>query len=254
MVYFLFVDRYSIESILLLKTKCVSFIFVRFSLKDYFLSFILNASLYKNLKCFFILDDLFFSFFSKKDTCGVVIFLENIYLQEKMKNLLLLYKFFFKKNNFFCVIIHNLQNSYNIGSCIRTASAVGSMALFITGYYTCGLTRYAVRSSCGSVFLLPIFEIKNLTVLVTFLCSYGIRVINICIKGEEVIYFQKFTQRVVFLFCSEGFGLFSLSLSECGNFSSVSIPMFGKLNSLNVSCSVSVVLFELVRQRFFNFL
>jgi tRNA G18 (ribose-2'-O)-methylase SpoU len=72
------------------------------------------------------------------------------------------------KNPFF-IILDNLQDSYNVGSCIRTADSAGATAVIISGTATCGLSEAAIKSSCGAIRNIPVITVKSIKKVILFL-------------------------------------------------------------------------------------
>lgn len=153
------------------------------------------------------------------------------------------------KNPFF-IILDNLQDSYNIGSCIRTANSVGATAVIISGVSTCGLNEHVVKSSCGAVKDIPVILVKNIKKVLIVLRCYNIWLFGAVIDGPTTLYNTCFKRGFALIFGFEGSGLSVVVRRQCDCL--VSIPMFGNINSLNVACCTSIFLYEVVRQRFFS--
>ncbi len=250
MSYFIVFDKHSVKTTLLFKKSNIVFIFIS-TINCSLLNFILGVSLYKEVVCFFVSKRVFSLFFSNKKHFNVIVFLKSIEFKRKFEVLYVLYKVLFKSENFFGLILHNLQNSSNVGACIRSAVSFGVSILFISGNFSCGLTTYTVRSSCGGFFFIYMFRINVLLSLINFFHKYYIFVIGVVVGDGKTIFLQNFNKKLFFLFGTEISGISSLMKKRC--FDLISIPMLGRLNSLNVSCAVSIVLYETIRQRFFNF-
>lgn len=248
MVYFLFYDKYNIKSILLLEKFKIDSIFVCIK-KKWILNFILDISLYKNFSCFFLSKKLFFSFFSKKNNIGVVIFLKNNFLFKK-DILFFLYKLLNCKD-FSCIVLHNLQNSFNFGSCFRSIAAVGISIVFISGNLSCPITYYSVKNSCGSICFLLIFRIINIITILNFLFKFNVFILSIVQNAKKTLYSNIYVKKIAFIFGSEYNGLSKFVINRCSE--CISVPMLSFINSLNVSCTLSIILYEVVRQRFFIF-
>jgi 23S rRNA (guanosine2251-2'-O)-methyltransferase len=153
------------------------------------------------------------------------------------------------KNPFF-IILDNLQDSYNIGSCIRTADSAGATAVIISGTTTCGLSEHVVKNSCMAIRNIPVLTIKNIGKVILFLRYYNILLYGAVVDGPTTLYNTCFRRGFALIFGFEGYGLGIAVKRKCDDL--VSIPMFGSTNSLNGACCASIFLYEAVRQRFFH--
>lgn len=153
------------------------------------------------------------------------------------------------KNPIF-VILHNLQDPYNLGSAIRTADSAGATALIVTGENTCGIHSRVCTYSCGAIKKLPTIHIKSIKTVLHFLRENRIIVYGTVLDSYEILYKRDFTGGIACIFGTEGSGLNSVVKKYCDVL--LSIPMLGHTNSINVSCSISVFLYEIIRQRFFS--
>jgi TrmH family RNA methyltransferase len=140
------------------------------------------------------------------------------------------------------VLLENIQDPGNLGSIIRTAAAAGIDAVFLSKGCAEAWSPKALRAGMGAHFVLAIHEQQELTqVAKGFDAAVATR-----LDGTQSLYEVDLAGSVAFVFGNEGAGL-SPELSACATHQ-VTIPMPGKVESLNVAAAVAVCLFERVRQ------
>jgi 23S rRNA (guanosine2251-2'-O)-methyltransferase len=145
------------------------------------------------------------------------------------------------------VVLDEVEDPRNLGAIIRTAYGAGSQAVVITKHHSAGLSEAVAKASAGSVEYLPVARVANLASFLIRLKEQDIQVIGVE-PGAAIPYCDySYQGPLAIVFGSEGKGLRRLTRERCDSL--VSIPMRGKLNSLNVSVAVGIVLFEVLRQR-----
>ena len=96
---------------------------------------------------------------------------------------------------------------------------------------------------------MPVCKVESLNYVCKLLKKSGLKIISCTEKGEEVVYNLDYNCPLAVIFGSEKNGI-SKSLLELSDHR-IKIPMYGKIDSLNVSNSTSVILYEIIRQRLF---
>lgn len=144
------------------------------------------------------------------------------------------------------VIADGLTDPYNLGALIRCAEGVGAHGLIIPRRRAVGLTALVAKSSAGAMEHLAIAKVSNLDQTVMALQKQGIWVYA-AEAGGQAYYDVDFSGPCALIFGSEGDGV-SRILKERSD-GIVSIPMYGRVNSFNVSTAAAVVLSEAVRCR-----
>ena len=134
------------------------------------------------------------------------------------------------------VVCDELSDPHNLGAVIRTADAAGAHGVIIPKRRSAGLTAVVAKTSAGAVAHVPVARVANLPSLLKELKEEGVWVFGTALKGPAAI-----------VIGSEGEGMGRLVTENCDF--TVSIPMFGKINSLNASAAAAVLLYEAVRQR-----
>ena len=145
------------------------------------------------------------------------------------------------------VVCDELSDPHNLGAVIRTAEAAGAHGVIIPKRRSAGLTAIVAKTSAGAVSHLPVARVPNLTSLLKELKEEGLWVYGTAAEGTTSLYNADLKGPTVIIIGSEGDGMGRLVREQCDFL--VSIPMRGKVNSLNASAAAAVVLYEAVRQR-----
>jgi TrmH family RNA methyltransferase len=140
------------------------------------------------------------------------------------------------------VLLENIQEPNNIGAILRTAAAAGVDAIFLSKGCAEAWSPKALRAAMGAHFVLAIREQADLGAIAK---NYQ-QVIATRLDAEQSLYDLDLRGSVAFVFGNEGAGL-SEELSKAAA-QQVTIPMPGRMESLNVGAAVAVCLFERVRQ------
>lgn len=145
------------------------------------------------------------------------------------------------------VVCDELSDPHNLGAVIRTAECAGAHGVIIPKRRSAGLTAIVAKTSAGAVSHVPVARVPNLPTLLKGLKKEGIWVFGTAADGNTPLYKADLKGPAAIVIGSEGDGMGRL-VSETCDFK-VSIPMRGKLNSLNASAAAAIMLYEAVRQR-----
>ena len=145
------------------------------------------------------------------------------------------------------LVCDELSDPRNLGAVIRTADAAGAHGVIIPKRRSAGLTAVVGKTSAGAVAHVPVARVPNLTALLKELKEAGIWVFGTAANGTTSLYEADLKGPAAIVIGSEGSGMSRLVAETCDF--TVSIPMFGKINSLNASAAAAVLLYEAVRQR-----
>ena len=145
------------------------------------------------------------------------------------------------------VVCDELSDPHNLGAVIRTAECAGAHGVIIPKRRSAGLTAVVAKTSAGAVAHVPVARVPNLTALLKELKEEGIWVFGTAAGGTTSLYQADLKGPAAIVIGSEGDGMSRLVAENCDF--TVSIPMFGKINSLNASAAAAVLLYEAVRQR-----
>jgi 23S rRNA (guanosine2251-2'-O)-methyltransferase len=145
------------------------------------------------------------------------------------------------------LILDGLTDPHNFGALLRTAEAVGIRHVIIPKDRSVGVTAVVVKASAGAVHHLKIYKATNLRRAIKSLKDQGFWVAGLDVHATDGIYDRVLPERLGIVLGSEGAGIRPLIRQECDFL--VSIPMAGKIASLNVAVAGAVFLYELVRQK-----
>ena len=145
------------------------------------------------------------------------------------------------------VVCDELSDPHNLGAVIRTAECAGAHGVVIPKRRSAGLTAVVAKTSAGAVAHVPVARVPNLPALLEELKQRGIWVFGTAADGSTPLYGADLKGPAAIVIGSEGGGMGRLVAQRCDFL--VSIPMRGKLNSLNASAAAAIMLYEAVRQR-----
>ena len=145
----------------------------------------------------------------------------------------------------FIIIADGITDPHNLGALIRCAEGVGAHGMIIPKRRAVGLTPAVTKASCGAVEHLAIAKVTNLASAVEDLKKLGIWVFA-AEAGGKAYYDTDFRGPCALVMGSEGEGV-SHIIKEKSDFI-VSIPMYGKVNSFNVSTAGAVLMAEISKQ------
>jgi len=144
------------------------------------------------------------------------------------------------------LILDGLTDPRNFGALLRTAESVGIRHVLIPKDRAVAVTPTAVKASAGAAHYLNVYRTTNLRRAIAHLKELGFWIVGLDTKAREAIYDRAYPKRLGIVLGSEGGGIRPLILRECDYLAS--IPMEGKIASLNVAVAGAVFLYELLRQ------
>lgn len=145
------------------------------------------------------------------------------------------------------VALDEIQDPQNLGAVARSAEAAGADGLVITSRRSASVTPAAVKASAGATEHLPIARVANLARWLALAKDAGAWVYGAEANAEAPYAQTDLTGKVVLVLGSEGTGLRRLVAERCDAL--ISIPVRGRVASLNVAAAAAALLFEAVRQR-----
>ena len=145
----------------------------------------------------------------------------------------------------FIVIADGITDPYNLGALIRCAEGCGAHGLIIPRRRAVGLTALVAKSSAGAMEHLAVAKVANIHQTILDLKKEGIWVYA-AEAGGSAHYDTNFSVPCALVMGSEGEGVSRVVKETCDGI--VSIPMYGHVNSFNVSTAASVILAEIARQ------
>lgn len=147
----------------------------------------------------------------------------------------------------FFMILDRITDVRNFGAIVRTAECAGLDGIIIPEKGNAAITGDAMKTSAGALNHVPICREKDLKKTVQLLHDNGIRVIACTEKTERNIYQLNLTGPIAVIMGSEEDGISDVLLRVSDELAS--IPLKGKIGSLNVSVAAGIILYEVVRQK-----
>jgi 23S rRNA (guanosine2251-2'-O)-methyltransferase len=145
------------------------------------------------------------------------------------------------------VLLDGVEDPHNLGAIIRTAECAGATAVVIPERRAAHVTEVVAKTSAGATEYLPVAKVTNLAQFIEQLKLRNVWVVGVEQSGKMPYTQYDYSGAVALVLGGEGAGLHRLVRERCDVV--VSIPMRGRISSLNVSVAAGVVLFEAVRQR-----
>ena len=162
----------------------------------------------------------------------------HVHLEDVLENL---------KEPPFLLVLDGITDPHNLGSCLRTADAMGVHAVIAPKDRSAGLNATVSKVACGAAESLPYITVTNLARTLRELKEYGIWIVGTDMGGEADLFHYPVPESVAWVMGNEGEGMRRLTREHCDAL--VSIPMYGSVESMNVSVSTGMVLAETRRQR-----
>ncbi|MGX2039948.1 23S rRNA (guanosine(2251)-2'-O)-methyltransferase RlmB [Methylocaldum sp. MU1018] len=147
----------------------------------------------------------------------------------------------------FFLVLDHVQDPHNLGACLRTADAAGVQGVIITKDQSVGLTPTVAKVASGAAETVPVYRVTNLNRVLGWLKEAGLWIVGAAGEAERSLYEIDLAIPLALVIGAEGRGLRRLTRESCDFL--VKIPMFGQIESLNLSVATGVLLFEAVRQR-----
>ncbi|MFO1418866.1 MAG: 23S rRNA (guanosine(2251)-2'-O)-methyltransferase RlmB [Methylotetracoccus sp.] len=145
------------------------------------------------------------------------------------------------------LVLDQVQDPHNLGACMRSADAVGATGVVIPKDQSVGMTPTVAKVASGAAETVPLYRVTNLARCLDKLKDSGVWVIGASGDAPRSLYEADLTVPLALVFGAEGKGLRRLTREKCDVL--VEIPMYGQVESLNVSVAAGVLLYEALRQR-----
>lgn len=145
------------------------------------------------------------------------------------------------------VVCDELTDPHNLGAILRTAECAGAHGVIIPKRRAVGLTAVVAKASAGAVEYMKVARVSNLVAAIKELKEAGVWVFGTAADGAVPMYEADLKGPAAIVIGNEGQGMSRLVSESCDV--RVSIPMKGKISSLNASNAASILLYEALRQR-----
>ena len=147
----------------------------------------------------------------------------------------------------FVIVCDEISDPHNLGAIIRTAECVGAHGIIIPKRRSAGLTSIVGKTSAGAAEHMAVARVANLPTAIKELKSRGLWIYGTAAEAQSGMWETNLTGPICLVIGSEGDGMGRLVTENCDFL--ISIPMKGKVNSLNASAAAAVVMYEILRQR-----
>lgn len=146
----------------------------------------------------------------------------------------------------FIIVLDKIEDPHNLGAIIRTAECAGAHGVIIPERRSAGLSYTVEKTSAGALEYMPVVRVKNISAVLQKLKGKGIWVYGADMDGEH---YKKvnFDGAVALVIGNEGKGISPLVAKDCDVI--VSLPMKGKINSLNASVAAGILMYEIADKR-----
>lgn len=145
------------------------------------------------------------------------------------------------------LILDGITDVRNFGAIVRTAECAGVHAIVVPKKGSAQINPDAVKTSAGALYKVPICRHDNLLHVLRFLKDSGLQIVGCTEKTEDFIYKPDYTAPTAVIMGAEDEGI-SFDLMRNSDYLT-KIPMMGEIESLNVSVSAGIILYEAVKQR-----
>jgi 23S rRNA (guanosine2251-2'-O)-methyltransferase len=147
----------------------------------------------------------------------------------------------------FIIVLDGVEDPHNLGAVLRTADAAGADGVIIPERRAAPVTGTVTKVSAGASEYLPVAKVTNIARTIEELKERNIWTVGLDERGRQTYDALDYNMDCALVLGAEGKGLHDLVKRKCDFL--VSIPMLGKVPSLNVSVAGAIVMYELVRQR-----
>lgn len=144
-------------------------------------------------------------------------------------------------------ILDSIEDPHNLGSIIRVGECLGVNGIIIPKNRSCQVNETVYKTSAGAINHIKIAKVSNINYAIDKLKENFINIVSTDSKGDN-IYNTKISGDIAIVIGSEGFGIHELTKKKSDYI--VSIPMFGKVNSLNASVATGIIGYEILRKNF----
>jgi len=148
------------------------------------------------------------------------------------------------------LILDCLEDPRNLGALLRVSDAAGVHGIVLQSHRSVNLSASVSKVSAGAVEYVPVAMVVNIKHAIYEMKEKGITIIGTEASAEKTLWNIDFTKPLALVIGSEGKGIRKTVRDLCDL--KVSIPMRGRVNSLNVSVATGIFTFEILRQRIIN--
>jgi len=145
------------------------------------------------------------------------------------------------------LVLDSIQDTHNVGAILRSAECSGVDGLIITKHNSAPINETVVKTSAGASEYVKIAQVNNLVHAIEELKQNGFWIVGSYLEGAKDYISVDYKMPIALIVGNEEKGIRKLTADKCDHL--VSIPMKGKIQSLNVSVATGIMLFEILKQR-----
>ena len=146
----------------------------------------------------------------------------------------------------FIIVCDEIEDPHNLGAIIRTAEACGVHGIIIPKRRSASLNATVAKSASGALEYMKVARVTNIPNTIDYLKNEGVWVFGADMDGEDYAQVD-FDMPCALVIGNEGKGIGTLTAKKCDRI--VSLPMVGKINSLNASVAAGVLMYEVLQKR-----
>ena len=147
----------------------------------------------------------------------------------------------------FVIVCDEISDGHNLGAIIRSAECAGAHGVIIPKRRSAGLTAIVDKASAGAAEHMAIARVPNLPAAIRELKERGLWIYGTAADGQNDLWHTDFTGPLALVIGSEGDGMGRHVAESCDFI--VSLPMKGRVSSLNASAAAAITMYEILRQR-----
>lgn len=147
----------------------------------------------------------------------------------------------------FFLILDGVEDPHNLGACLRVADAMGVHAVIAPKDRAVGVNATVRKVACGAAETVPFIAVTNLARTIRELKEAGVFVVGTTMDAPSTLHNTKLDGPIAVVLGAEGDGMRRLTQETCDAL--ITIPMYGSVESLNVSVASGICLYEVRRQR-----
>ena len=218
-------------------------IFILYGQQGTVITAIRIAAKKKGIKCTEVPFQKFNSLSSHQNTQGIIA----VKSDQKYSSLEELISLSKQKRYPLLLILDSVQDTHNLGAILRSAECAGVDGVILTKYNSAPINETVNKTSAGAISYLKICTVNNLSVSIKQLKENGFWIVGSSLDNSKNYNEVDYKIPVALIVGNEEKGIRKLTADNCDFI--VSIPMNGKVQSLNVSVATGILLFEILRQR-----
>lgn len=146
----------------------------------------------------------------------------------------------------FIIILDEIEDPHNLGAIVRSAECAGAHGVIIKKRHAAGLTYTAFKAAAGALEYVPVARVTNISDAIDDLKKRGVWVYGADMNGESYLS-TDFSGGCALVIGNEGKGISRLVRQKCDTI--VSLPLKGRINSLNASVAAGILMYKIAEKR-----